>query len=181
MRIRLTEMQRNCLRLGYTLGNGLVAVNRADTLSKLVELRLVVADADGKGGQLTAQGTSVAIALAENPNRTTFDIMSPAEFDQWEREQSAGSTPEPAPHTSSLSFLNSTPNKRHTGAERYPHGKNLPDDSDVSHASTADLVVSLCTALDNLTRTNNVTSLATVGSHIGRIWWELVGRGIEFA
>jgi hypothetical protein len=181
MKIRLTETQRNCLRFGYTIGHGAVAVARADTLAKFVRLRLVVADADGRGGRLTAQGTSVALILADDPDRTTFDIMPPAEFDQWEAEQQSAAADPTLKALTSLSSLGGEPAKRHTGAERHPSGKNLPDDSDLTQASTDDLIVSLCTALDGMTRTSNVTSLAVLGSYAGKLWWELVGRGVEFA
>ncbi|WP_086809448.1 hypothetical protein [Streptomyces reticuliscabiei] len=181
MKIRLTETQRNCLRFGYTIGHGAVAVARADTLTKLVRLRLIVADEDGKGGRLTAQGTSVALTLVDDPNRTTFDIMAPAEFDQWEAEQQSADADPSVKASPSLSFLGGEPPKRHTGAERHPSGKNLPDDSDLSQASTDALIVSLCTTLDGMTRTNNVTSLAVLGSYAGRLWWEMAGRGVEFA
>ncbi|MFF7643982.1 hypothetical protein [Streptomyces canus] len=181
MKIRLTETQRNCLRFGYTIGHGAVAVARADTLAKFVRLRLVVADEDGRGGRLTTQGTSVALILSDDPDRTTFDIMPPAEFDQWEAEQQSADADTTLKASTSLSSLGGEPPKRHTGAERHPSGQNLPDDSDLTQASTDDLIVSLCTALDGMTRTSNVTSLAVLGSYAGKLWWEMVGRGVEFA
>ncbi|MDX3232967.1 hypothetical protein [Streptomyces sp. ME19-01-6] len=175
-------MQRNCLRIGLTAGNGMVAVYRRDTLMKLVRLGLVTADSDGKGGRLTTQGTSVAAIILHNPDRTTFEIMTPTEYAKWEAKQEDDEEPQvPSKPTTSLAFLGSATPKRHTGAERYSGGKNLPDDSDISQASTADLVVSLCTTLDNMTRTTHMTSLAVLGDYAGKLWWEMIGRGVEFA
>jgi len=175
MKIRLSEGQRNCLRFGYTIGHGSVAVPRADTLAKLVSLRLIVADADGKGGRLTGQGTNVAISIDDNPDKTTFEIMSAEEFDAWEAEQARTTN-----RTSSLSFLGSPPPQRLTGVGSYAHGRCLPDDSDITRASVPDLVVSFCAVMDSVTRTNNTTSLAELGRYAGRLWWEMTGRGVEF-
>lgn len=181
MKIRLTETQRISLRLGFTLGEGNAAVTRADTLKKLVRLRLVIADADGKGGQLTEQGASVAISILNHPNRTLFDIMSPAEFDQWKAEQVTTDTEPVKSDPLPQGFLNQKTPERPTAAYRHPEGKLLPDDSDLTHASTADLIATFASVMDSVTRTGNTTSLAELSRYAGKIWWEMTGRGVEFA
>ena len=173
MKIRLTETQRNCLRFGYTVGHGVVAVERADTLTKLVDLGLIVADADGKGGRLTAQGTSIAIGLVGNPNKAVFEVESAGKREPERVKETPKSSP--------LGSLASTPPHRFTGAGSYGYtGRSLPDDSDITHATVADLVVSFCEVMDSVTRTNNTTSLAELGRYAGRLWWEMTGRGVEF-
>ena len=81
-------------------------------------------------------------------------------------------------------FPSGKPMQRYTGSGVYERpeygGQVLPDDSDITHASTADLVVTFCSAMDNMTRTNNTTSLAQLGRYAGQLWWEMTGRGVEF-
>ncbi|MEU0860662.1 hypothetical protein ABZ352_35650 [Streptomyces griseofuscus] len=60
------------------------------------------------------------------------------------------------------------------------YGKVLPDDSDVTEAPTADLVVTFCSVMENMHRTNNTTSLAQLGRYAGQLWREMTGRGVEF-
>ncbi|MEV6683005.1 hypothetical protein AB0N09_40015 [Streptomyces erythrochromogenes] len=56
----------------------------------------------------------------------------------------------------------------------------LPDDSDVSQAGVADLVVTFASVMESMTRTNNTTGLALLGRYASRLWWEMTGRGVEF-
>lgn len=178
-KVRLTEGQCGAIRASR---NGVVAISRHDSLVKLVSLGLITADPDGKGGQLTFQGTKVWAELQKNPNRTTFEILSPRTSARWapSKEQEEP----PASRGSSLSFLNSTPPKRLTGVGPYADpgydGKKLPDDSDLTRATPADLVVTFCEVMDSMTRTGNMTSLACLGEYAGRLWWEMTGRGVEF-
>jgi hypothetical protein len=64
------------------------------------------------------------------------------------------------------------------GPER--NGRALPDGSDITQASPADLVVTFCSVMDSMTRTSNTTSLAELGHYAGKLWWEMTGRGVEF-
>lgn len=175
MKIRLTEGQCGAIRHS---SNGIVAVARRDSLARLVGLGLITPDPDGKGGQLTFQGTAVWAELQKNPNRTTFEILSPLKSARW----TPGKAQEepPAPKGSSLSFLGSTPPPRLTGVGSYVHGRSLPDDSDLTRAAVPDLVVTFCAVMEGMTRTNNTTSLAELGRYAGRLWWEMTGRGVEF-
>ncbi|MFJ1700467.1 hypothetical protein ACIOHC_36350 [Streptomyces sp. NPDC088252] len=59
-------------------------------------------------------------------------------------------------------------------------GRVLPDDSDITTAGTAELVLTFCSVMDNMTRTNNTTGLAELGRYAGQLWWEMTGRGVEF-
>jgi roadblock/LC7 domain-containing protein len=78
-------------------------------------------------------------------------------------------------------FPSGKPMERFTGAgEHARQGTVLADDSDITRASTADLVVTFCSAMENMTRTNNTTSLANLGRYAGQLWWEMTGRGVEF-
>jgi hypothetical protein len=73
------------------------------------------------------------------------------------------------------------PVERFTGAGAYAQqGRVLPDDSDISSASVADLVVTYCTVMDNMTRTNNTGSLADLGRYVSLLWQEMIRRGVEF-
>lgn len=81
-------------------------------------------------------------------------------------------------------FPSGKPVERFTGAGPYErpeyNGKALPDGSDITTASPADLVVTFCSVMDSMTRTNNTTSLAELGRYAGQLWWEMTGRGVEF-
>lgn len=77
-------------------------------------------------------------------------------------------------------FPTGKPIPRFTGAGIYGQGNVLPDDSNLKHAATADLVVTFCSVTDNMTRTNNTTSLAQLARYGGQLWWEMIGRGVEF-
>jgi hypothetical protein len=59
-------------------------------------------------------------------------------------------------------------------------GNTLPDGSDVTRAATADLVVTFCTVMDSMARTNNTSGLADLGRYAGQLWSEMTGRGVEF-
>ncbi|MER6559761.1 hypothetical protein ABT300_18905 [Streptomyces sp. NPDC001027] len=73
------------------------------------------------------------------------------------------------------------PVERFTGAGAWAAaGRVLPDDSDIAHATVADLVVTFASVMENMTRTNNTTSLAQLGRYAGQLWWEMTGRGVEF-
>lgn len=78
-------------------------------------------------------------------------------------------------------FPSGKPVERFTGAgEHAQGGRVLPDDSDITHASVADLIVTFCSAMENMHRTNNTSSLAGLGRYAGQLWWEMTGRGVEF-
>jgi hypothetical protein len=81
-------------------------------------------------------------------------------------------------------FPSGKPMERFTGAGHYARpeegGRVLPDDSDIASASVADLVVTFCSVMDNMHRTNNTSSLADLGRYAGQLWWEMTGRGVEF-
>lgn len=81
-------------------------------------------------------------------------------------------------------FPSGKPPERFTGAGAYErpgqYGNVLPDDSDITRAATADLVVTFCSVMDSMTRTNNTSGLAELARHAGRLWWEMTGRGVEF-
>jgi len=81
-------------------------------------------------------------------------------------------------------FPSGKPAERFTGAGAYgrpgQYGRALPDDSDITSASVADLVVTFCSVMESMHRTNNTSSLADLGRYAGRLWWEMTGRGVEF-
>lgn len=61
-----------------------------------------------------------------------------------------------------------------------PAPRALPDGSDLASATVAELVVTFCTVMDGMQRTNNTSGLAELSRYAGRIWWEMTGRGVEF-
>lgn len=78
-------------------------------------------------------------------------------------------------------FPTGRPPQRFTGAGASADtGSALPDDSDITQADVADLVVTFVAVMDSMTRTNNTTSLALLGRYAGQLWWEMTGRGVEF-
>jgi hypothetical protein len=84
-----------------------------------------------------------------------------------------------------MNMLNGFPSGKHpermTGAGAYTRtGSVLPDDSDLSHADVADLVVTFCHVMDRMTYTTNTGTLALFGLYAAKIWREMVGRGVEF-
>lgn len=84
----------------------------------------------------------------------------------------------------SSGFPSGNPMKRITGAGVYGSAEYgarvLPDDSDITRATPAELVLTFCSVMDSMTRTNNTTSLAELGRYAGRLWWEMTMRGVEF-
>lgn len=62
----------------------------------------------------------------------------------------------------------------------YGGGTVLPDNSDITQASTADLVVTFCSVMEAMVSTTEASTLANLGHCAGRLWREVTGRGVEF-